>query len=129
MTVSLPETVRTLVDAPTFVVVTTLNPDGSPQSTVMWIKRDGDDLVFSTVRGRRKARNMERDPRVSVCGYDSAQPYSYFTVSGEVTLTDQGGRELIDELSVKYTGQPYTYDGPDDVRLVCRVTPRRVLGQ
>jgi PPOX class probable F420-dependent enzyme len=126
---ALPESVRQLIDAPTFVVVSTVNSDGTPHSTVLWVKRDGDDIVFSTVRGRRKTRNMERDPRVSVCAYDPAQPYSYFTVDGDVTMVEEGGRELIDELSVKYTGQPYTFDGPGDVRVVCRVTPRKVIAQ
>ncbi|HEX8630282.1 MAG TPA: PPOX class F420-dependent oxidoreductase [Catenuloplanes sp.] len=128
MTTTLPDNVKALLDAPTFVVLTTINADGSPHATVLWIRRDGDDLVFSTVRGRQKTRNMERDPRVSVCAYDPAQPYSYFSVNGEVTLTEEGGRELIDELSVKYTGGPYTNDGPDVVRVVCRLTPHRVLG-
>jgi hypothetical protein len=71
---------------------------------------------------------MERDPRVAVCAFDPANPYSYFTVNGTVTLDERGGRELIDELSVKYTGGPYTFDGPDAVRLVCRVRPDRVTG-
>jgi PPOX class probable F420-dependent enzyme len=129
MTTSLPDNVRRLLDGATFVVVTTVNPDGSPHSTVMWAKREGDDVIFSTVRGRKKARNMERDPRVSVCGYDPAQPYSYFTVDGEVTLTDEGGKELINELSLKYNDQPYTFDAPDAVRVVCRVTPSKVISQ
>lgn len=129
MTTSLPDNVRRLLDGATFVVVTTVNPDGSPHSTVMWAKRDGDDVIFSTVRGRKKARNLERDTRVSVCAYDPAQPYSYFTVDGDVTLTDEGGKELINELSLKYNNQPYTFDGPDAVRVVCRVTPSRVISQ
>ena len=129
MTTSLPDNVRRLLDGATFVVVTTVNPDGSPHSSVMWSKRDGDDVIFSTVRGRKKARNMERDPRVSVCAYDPAQPYSYFTVEGEVTLTEEGGKELINELSLKYNDQPYTFDAPDAVRVVCRVTPSKVISQ
>lgn len=129
MTTSLPDNVRRLLDAATFVVITTVNADGSPHSTVMWAKRDGDDVVFSTVRGRKKARNMERDRRVSVCAYDPAQPYSYFTVEGEVTVTAEGGKELINELSLKYNNQPYTFDAPDAVRIVCRVTPSKVISQ
>ena len=129
MTTSLPDNVRRLLDGATFVVVTTVNPDGSPHSSVMWAKRDGDDVIFSTVRGRKKARNMERDPRVSVCAYDPAQPYSYFTVEGEVTLVEEGGKELINELSLKYNDQPYTFDAPDAVRVVCRVTPSKVISQ
>ena len=129
MTTSLPDNARRLLDGTTFVVVTTVNPDGSPQSTVMWAKRDGDDVIFSTVRGRKKARNMERDPRVSVCAYDPAQPYSYFTVEGEVTLVEEGGKELINELSLKYNDQPYTFDAPGTVRVVCRLTPTKVIAQ
>jgi PPOX class probable F420-dependent enzyme len=129
MTTSLPENVRRLIDGTTFVVVTTINPDGSPQSTVVWVKRDGDDILFSTIRGRRKTRNMERDPRVSICGYDPADPYSYFTVEGSVTLVEEGGRELINELSLKYDGEPFAVEPPERVRVVCRLTPRKVISQ
>ncbi|AGZ46507.1 PPOX class F420-dependent oxidoreductase [Actinoplanes friuliensis] len=129
MTTALPDKVRKLLDGPTFVVVTTVNADGSPQSTVVWVKRDGDDILFSTVRGRKKTRNMERDPRISICAYDPEQPYSYFTVDGSVALVEEGGKELINELSLKYDGQPYTFDPPEAVRVVCRLTPRKVISQ
>ena len=56
--------VRALADGPNFAALATINSDGSPQTSVMWVGLDGDDLVFSTVAGRRKVRNMERDPRV-----------------------------------------------------------------
>jgi PPOX class probable F420-dependent enzyme len=129
MTTSLPDNVRRLLDDKTFVVVSTINPDGSPQSTVLWVKRDGDDVIFSTVRGRKKTRNLERDPRASVCAFDPAQPYSYFTIDGEVTMVEDGGPELINELSLKYNGVPYTFDPPEAVRVVCRLTPRKVISQ
>ena len=126
MTVSLPDNVRRLVDSTTFAVVTTINADSSPQSTVIWIKRDGDDVLFSTIRGRRKTRNMERDPRVSICVYDPANPYRYVEVRGTVTLTEDGGPELIDELSRSYGGEPWTEPNPDNVRVVCRVKATRI---
>ena len=129
MTVSLPDNVRKLLDDPTFVVVSTINPDSTPQSTVLWVKRDGDDIIFSTVRGRKKTRNMERDPQVSVCAYDPAQPYSYFSVNGTVSMSEEGGHELINELSLKYDNRPYTFDAPGTVRVVCRVTPTKVIAQ
>ncbi|MEV6297788.1 PPOX class F420-dependent oxidoreductase [Actinoplanes sp. NPDC051861] len=128
MTVALPGAARTLIDNPTYAVLTTINLDGSPQSTVVWVKRDGDDVLFSTVRGRVKAANMERDPRVSICAFDPAQPYRYCTVEGAVALSDDEG-DLIGELSYKYANEPWTADEPGTVRVVCRLTPTRVISR
>lgn len=126
MTVTLPDLAKKLIDNPTYAVLTTINSDGSPQSTVIWIKRDGGDLLFSTTRGRVKTRNMERDPRVSICAYDPAQPYSYITVEGTVALQDDPG-DLIGELSYKYANEPWTADAPGTARVVCRLTPTHVI--
>jgi PPOX class probable F420-dependent enzyme len=128
MTVRLPETARRLVDGNTFAVLSTINANGSPQSTVVWIRRDGDDVLFSTIRGRVKTRNMERDPRVSLCAYDPANPYVYVTVEGTVTLVEEGGDALIDELSRKYDGKPWI-PTPGAVRVVARLTPTRVISR
>jgi PPOX class probable F420-dependent enzyme len=123
----LPDLAKKLLDANTFVVLSTVNPDGGPQSSVVWAKRDGDELVFSTILGRRKTRNMQRDPRVSVCFYDPADPYRYVEIRGTVRMTTEGGPELIDELSQRYDGKPFRESRPDNVRVVCRVSPRKVL--
>src|SRR5262245_42257539 len=116
---ALPELARTLLDANVFVVLTTINPDGGPQSSVIWAKRDGDVVVFSAILGRRKPRNMQRDPRVSLCFYDPAEPYSYVELRGTVTMTQEGGPELIDELSQRYAGRPFRESSPTNVRVVC----------
>jgi PPOX class probable F420-dependent enzyme len=127
MGVAIPESARRLLDANVFAVLATTNPDGAPQSSVIWIKRDGDDLVFSTILGRRKTRNMQRDPRVSLCAYDPADPYRYVEVRGTVTLTEEGGPELIQELSLRYDGVRFTEPNPANVRVVCRLTATNVV--
>jgi PPOX class probable F420-dependent enzyme len=127
MSVPLPYLARLLCDANTFAILCTINPDGAPQSSVIWIKRDGDDVLFSTIRGRRKTKNMERDPRVSICMYDPADPYGYVEIRGAVTITEAGGRELIQELSQRYDGVDFRVEPPEVVRVVCRVAPDRVL--
>ena len=66
MGISLSESALRLVDGRNYAVLATVNPDGSPQTSVVWVGRDGGDLLFSTVEGRVKHRNMVRDPRVSV---------------------------------------------------------------
>ncbi|BCJ73844.1 PPOX class F420-dependent enzyme [Catellatospora sp. IY07-71] len=129
MTVALSELAKRLIDADTFATLATVNPNGSPQSSVVWVTRDGDHVVFSTILGRRKTRNMQREPRVSLTLFDPANPYQYVEVRGEVTMTEQGGPELIQELSQRYTGKPFTEHSPDNVRVVCRLTPAKVFSR
>ncbi|MDC7337476.1 PPOX class F420-dependent oxidoreductase [Streptomyces lydicus] len=132
MTATLSDDLKKLLDTPIFVIVTTIQPDGSPQASPVWVKRDGDDLLISTTVGRRKERNIRRDPRVSVVVQPSDSPYTYAEVRGTATLTTEGGPELIDELSRKYTGKPYAEFNPeagkDAERVVVRITPRKVVG-
>ncbi|WP_052869569.1 PPOX class F420-dependent oxidoreductase [Streptomyces niger] len=119
-------------DNPVFATVATIQPDGSSQLSVVWIKRDGDDLLFSTTIGRRKERNLRRDPRVTVMINPPTAPYTYAEIRGEVTMTREGGQELIDELSRKYTGKDYAAFNPaaaeDNERVVVRIRPRKVVG-
>jgi len=124
---TLPDRARELIDDVNFGVVATTNPDGSPQTSVLWIKRDGDDLLFCTVRGRRKERNMARDPRVSVTVLNAADGYEYVEIRGTVSITEDGGRELINDMSRKYVGSDFRAEPPEIVRVVVRVTPTHVV--
>ena len=63
---------RELISRPVLASLATLNPDGSPQITPLWIDLDGDDVVINTAKGRIKARNLERDDRVAVSVIDPA---------------------------------------------------------
>jgi PPOX class probable F420-dependent enzyme len=126
VTETLPAEARSLFQAPVFVVLTTINPDGSPQSSVVWSRLDGDTVLMSTIRGRRKCRNMERDPRVTLLAYDPEDPYYYVELRGAVTLDEAGGVELIDELSRAYDGKPWQVR-PAETRVVVRFTPRKVI--
>ena len=129
MSAELTAAVSSILDAPEFATLATLQPDGQPQLSVVWLARDGDDLLMSTVKGRQKHRNLGRDPRATVLVYPKANPYSYVEVRGTVTMTEEGGRELIDRLNLQYTGgDRYTMDdGSDNVRVVIRLTPSKVI--
>jgi len=128
MAALLNDAVRGLADGPNFATLATINPDGSPQTSVMWVGLDGDDLVFSTVAGRRKVRNMEREPRVSVTIVDHADPYNYVEIRGLATIEPEGGVELDHKLSWVYDGKAAEPDAPGVVRVVARVTPTRTTG-
>jgi PPOX class probable F420-dependent enzyme len=128
----LPDRVKSLLDDKVFIVVGTLQPDGSPQMSPVWVKRDGDDILFSTTADRRKKKNLDRDPRVTVVVMNPEQPYEYAEIRGTAEMTTDGGAELIDELSEKYTGQKYADFNPasanDAERVVVRITPAKVTG-
>ena len=127
MSTPLPDLAKNLLQEATFVTLTTIAKDGSPHSTVMWADTDGSDVLFATVVGRLKERHLRNDPRVSISLFDPDNPYSYVTINGTATIEKDGGPELIQELSRKYTGGPYTLDeGTDNVRVVVRVVPDRV---
>ena len=118
-----------IFDSPEFATLATLQPDGQPHLSVVWVARDGHVLLMSTVRGRQKHRNLERDPRATVLVYPKANPYSYVEVRGTVTMTEQGGCELIDRLNLEYTGgDRYTMDdGTENIRVVIRLIPSKVI--
>ena len=128
MSVALSESIVQLLDGRNYAVLATVNPDGSPQTSVMWVGRDGTDLLFSTVAGRVKHRNMVRDPRVSVTVIDSADPENYVELRGRVTITPDIGRQLDTRLSWKYDGKDPGEDQPGAVRVAVRVTVEKVAG-
>lgn len=128
----LTDAAKALLDKPKqFATVSTIEPDGRPQSSVVWYFRDGDDLLISTVEGRRKHQNLVRDPRATVLVFDADNPYTYVEVRGHVEMTTEGGRDLIDRLAQAYTGaQRYTMDdGTDNVRVVVRLKPDKVVAR
>src|SRR5580700_5439135 len=104
----LPDGFLNLLRKPSPCFMTTLMPDGSPQTTETWVDTDGEHVVINTVQTHQKMRNIERDPRVSVAICDAVDPSRYYAVRGHVTnITTEGGPEHIELLSQRYSGGPY----------------------
>jgi len=127
----LPEFARTMVDAGHVVVLATVNPDGSPQTSPVWVDRDGADVLVSTAAGRRKVTNVERDPRVSLTVWDPADDERYVEIRGTAVVEADPGRAFAIALGEKYDG-PGGGDAfrdlpPDVTRVILRVTPSRVV--
>jgi PPOX class probable F420-dependent enzyme len=119
--------VRSILDGKNFATVATLLPDGAPQSSVVWVKRDGDTVLFSTTERRQKTRNIAADPRVSISIFDLANPYESVEIRGVAELTVDEGKRLPHELSHKYLGEDPPKAEPDEVRMIVRVTPEKVI--
>jgi PPOX class probable F420-dependent enzyme len=128
MGIPLNDATLSLLDGKNYAVLGTVNPDGSPQTSVIWVGRDGGDVLFSTVEGRVKHRNMVRDPRVSISVIDSADPENYIELRGRASMTPDVGRQLDTQLSWKYDGKDPAADRPGAVRVAVRVVVQKVTG-
>ncbi|WP_410655802.1 PPOX class F420-dependent oxidoreductase [Amycolatopsis sp. lyj-112] len=128
MAVTLPEPVRELVDGKNFATVATLDADGGPQTSVIWVGVDGGDLVFSATEDRLKVRNLRRDPRASVSITDAENPYRHTQLRGTVTITPDPGKELPKTLSHKYLGEDPPPEGPEAERVIVRLHVERIAG-
>lgn len=126
---TLPDEAKALVDRPVLAAFTTLQRSGAPHTTPVWIARDGDELLVNTASGRVKARNVARDPRVAICVVDPDDAMNALAVEGTVVeVTTEGADELIDALSLKYTGNA-TFGAHEEGRhrLTLRIRCDRVL--
>ena len=84
MALTLTDDIKKLLDRPNFAHLSTLMPDGSPQSAPVWIMREGDRILLGTGEGSLKARNTRRDPRVALSIVDMDDPYSEAQLRGRV---------------------------------------------
>lgn len=123
----LDERIRALAEGPNFAAFTTLLPDGSPMTHVMWVAADEDHVLINTEVHRQKYRNVRRDPRVTVTIIDHENPYHFAEVRGTVveTVTGPEARASIDELSMKYGGRPYPEGNIESERVILRIAPNR----
>ena len=99
MAIVLDDVTRRLLDGRNFATVATLNPDGGPQTSVVWILRDGDTVLFSAIATRRKVLNLARDPRISLAVFDVANPYQSVEIRGVAELAEDTGKWLPEALS------------------------------
>ena len=120
------EQVRALAEGPNFAALTTLMPDGQPQTHVMWVGCDDEHLLINTEVHRRKFKNVEADPRVTVAIWDAENPYSFVEVRGRVieTITGDAALASINALSKKYTGGDYTPEIQSE-RVILRIAADR----
>ncbi len=119
---------KALATAKNFAALTTLMPDGQPQTQLMWVHADDDHVLINTEKGRQKFRNISRDPRVTVTVFAADNPYQYVEARGSVVETIDGdpARADIDELSQKYTGGPYGNPVGPEGRVILKVQVDKV---
>ena len=128
--VALPESARVLLADRAYGHLVTTNPGGTPQTSMLWVDVEGDEVLINTSEGRAKMRNMRRDPRVLLSVQDRDEPQNYLLIHGRVTeITAEGADEHIDLLAGRFLGlDSYPFRQPGEQRLIVRIATDRLGG-
>ncbi|SCF02511.1 PPOX class probable F420-dependent enzyme [Micromonospora haikouensis] len=119
-----------LLAEPQLAHVATIEPDGSPHVTPVWVDTDGEHIVFNTAKGRQKYNNIQRTPIVAVSAVDKANDFRTLWVKGTAEFVEEGADAHIDKMAQKYLGQEtYPFGQPGEVRVIVRITPTQKLGR
>lgn len=125
----IPESNLELIDGPYTVALTTIMPDGQPQTTPVWCNRKDEYIFVNVMKGFRKEKNMRLNPKVSILAYDPKNPLHNIEIRGcVVEMTEEGAVEHNDELTQLYLGKPDAKFFGDSVptELQNQYTPVRV---
>ena len=134
MAITLSQAARDALTAGHLVHMATVNPDGSPQLSVVWVGLDGDDIVSGHLHVNQKVRNLQRDPRVTLSlltgGRNPIGLDHYLLIQGTARITEGGAPELLQRLAHVYLGPHVTFPPMDNPPpgVVLRITPERVSG-
>jgi PPOX class probable F420-dependent enzyme len=122
----IPTSHQDILEKRSYAHVATIDADGKPQVTPVWIDYDGEYLLNNSQRGRKKDRNLRERPQVAISVQDPDNPYRYLGIQGRVVdITEEGAAEHIHKLSHKYGGRDYPLK-PGDVRVIYKIQPINV---
>lgn len=127
---TIPDSHRRLLEEKVFAMLGTVMPDGQPQVHPVWVDYDGEYVRINTARGRQKDENLQRHPQATVLLIDTAAPFFWMEIRGQVVerIEGQEAEDHIDALSYKYTGrETYANRKPGMVRVLYKIEPTRVV--
>lgn len=133
--VKIPEEFLDLLNGPRVAALTTIMPNGYPQTTVVWCNFDGTCVMVNTMRGFQKEKNMRANPRVTLLAYDPRDPLRFIEVRGKVVeMTENGAMEHLDGLSELYIGRkPYFGEcvpvelREKEIPVLCKILPTHIV--
>ena len=127
MSKAIPESHKELLAGPVNVVLTTVMPNGGPQTTPIWCNLDEDFVLINTMKGFRKEKNMRLNPKVTLLAYKLKKPLRNIEVRGLVVeMTEDGALEHLNELNMLYTGKPNFFGDCVEEELSHKITPVKV---
>jgi PPOX class probable F420-dependent enzyme len=125
---AIPDDAKHLFKNKSLAHVATLNPDGSPQVSAVWVGLDGDLITFNTAEGRVKPRNVRGDSRIALSIANDDNPYENLLVQGTVVeVTGDGADEDIDVLAKRYLdADSYPFRQPGEERVIVKIEPEKI---
>jgi len=125
---AIPDEAKHLFENKDFAHVATLNADGSPQNSAVWIGLDGDLVTFNTAEGRLKTKNVARDGRVAISVVNQENPYENLIIQGKVVeMTPEGADADIDALAKRYLdADSYPFRQEGEERVIVKIEPEKV---
>ena len=130
---NMPETAQAVINSGRLAHLVTINADGSPQVTIVWVRTDGDEIVIGKLAEDKKTANIRRDNRVSLSIEAEGNQFgmtNYLVVEGTAEITEGGAPVLLHDLAQLYVGPGTTFPPMDNPPpgFVIRITPTRVRG-
>ena len=129
---ALPENISNALAGKQFWTLATVNPDGTPQATVVWVQERDGKILVNTALGRKKPRNIERNPNVALSWFDPENPYSTISIQGRVaeSYTGDQAEADIDSAAKKYIDKDvYPWRKEGEQRVSYLIEPLHVSGQ
>ena len=133
MSLPIPESHRDLLTRPIHGVLTTMMPNGQPQSSLVWCDQDGECACLNTTRERQKGRNMQANPKVSLLIVDPEDTSRYIEIRGNAELVETGALDHLDQLTRAYTRHPHYYgyiypieQQQRETRIICRIHAMKI---
>jgi PPOX class probable F420-dependent enzyme len=124
--VAVPDSHRDLLAAPGVAVLSTVGPDGVPQSTAVWYYLDGDTVRMSLHRARQKYQNLLTRPIATLFLLDPTNPYRTLEIRADVTVADDPDSSFFERVVRHYGQDPAEFPAPKDNRAIVTFTPRKV---
>ncbi len=133
MQITIPEAYYDLLNGPRVAALTTVMPDGQPQSSLVWCDEDGECACVNTTRERQKGRNMRANPKVSLLIVDPENTSRYIEIRGEAELVEAGALDHLDRITREYTEHPHYYgyifpieQEQRETRIICRIHASKI---
>ncbi len=110
---AIPDAARDLLDGAPLAHAVTINPDGSPQVSCVWVERDGDELVIASLGEWQKVRNLRRDRRIVLSfegsGANPVGMQDYLVIHGVARIEPGGAPEALQRMAERYVGPGVTF--------------------